>query len=140
MAENRSKSDGFMLRFPDGLRDRIKEAARRHDRSMNAELIARITEHDNLHQFWMTADSEIAKLEAQASQAQELREEIEKLREKVEELRGQVAYQEGVTAAYRDSLLVFAQRMKGSKEDGETLLKEIAKEIAGRGKGEGSDE
>ncbi|SFQ37811.1 hypothetical protein SAMN05216176_1035 [Nitratireductor indicus] len=107
---------------------------------MNAELIARITEHDNLHQFWMTADSEIAKLEAQASQAQELREEIEKLREKVEELRGQVAYQEGVTAAYRDSLLVFAQRMKGSKEDGETLLKEIAKEIAGRGKGEGSDE
>lgn len=44
MAENRSKSDGFMLRFPDGMRDQLKAAAERAGRSMNAEIIFRIEE------------------------------------------------------------------------------------------------
>lgn len=34
-----SKQDQFVLRFPDGLRDRIKGYAERHGRSMNAEII-----------------------------------------------------------------------------------------------------
>lgn len=34
-----SKQDQFVLRFPDGLRDRIKAYAERHGRSMNAEII-----------------------------------------------------------------------------------------------------
>lgn len=42
MAENRSKSDGFMLRFPDGMRDHIKAEADRNGRSMNAEIVARL--------------------------------------------------------------------------------------------------
>lgn len=42
MVENRTKSDGFMLRFPDGLRDVIKEKAERSGRSMNAEIVARL--------------------------------------------------------------------------------------------------
>lgn len=35
-------SDQFMLRFPEGMRDRIKEQADEHGRSMNAEIIARL--------------------------------------------------------------------------------------------------
>lgn len=35
-------SDAFMLRFPEGMRDRIKEAAAENNRSMNAEIIARL--------------------------------------------------------------------------------------------------
>ena len=35
-------SDKFMLRFPDGLRDRIKAEADENKRSMNAEIIARL--------------------------------------------------------------------------------------------------
>lgn len=35
-----SKQDQFVLRFPDGLRDRVKNAAQRNRRSMNAEIIA----------------------------------------------------------------------------------------------------
>lgn len=35
-------SDKFMLRFPDGMRDRIKAAADANGRSMNAEIIARL--------------------------------------------------------------------------------------------------
>ncbi|NVM41942.1 Arc family DNA-binding protein [Ochrobactrum intermedium] len=35
-------SDKFMLRFPDGMRDRLKQAAAENNRSMNAEIIARL--------------------------------------------------------------------------------------------------
>lgn len=34
--------DKFMLRMPNGLRDRIAEVAKANNRSMNAELVARI--------------------------------------------------------------------------------------------------
>lgn len=32
----------FIIRFPDGMRDRIKEAADANNRSMNAEIVARL--------------------------------------------------------------------------------------------------
>lgn len=35
-------SDQFMLRFPEGMRDQIREEAERNGRSMNAEIIARL--------------------------------------------------------------------------------------------------
>ena len=34
------ESDKFMLRLPDGMRERIKAAADRNNRSMNAEIVA----------------------------------------------------------------------------------------------------
>jgi enolase len=34
--------DKFMLRFPEGMRDRIAEVAKANGRSMNAEIIARL--------------------------------------------------------------------------------------------------
>lgn len=34
------ESDRFMLRLPDGMRDRIKHAAEFNNRSMNAEIVA----------------------------------------------------------------------------------------------------
>ncbi len=37
-------SDQFPLRLPDGMRDRIKEAAMDNSRSMNAEIVARLEE------------------------------------------------------------------------------------------------
>ncbi len=38
-SENRTLSDKFMLRLPDGLRDRIKAFAESRGRSMNAEIV-----------------------------------------------------------------------------------------------------
>lgn len=35
-------SDKFMLRLPDGMRDRIAELAKKNNRSMNSEIIARL--------------------------------------------------------------------------------------------------
>lgn len=36
------KQDKFVLRLPDGMRDRIKSAAEAANRSMNAEIVARL--------------------------------------------------------------------------------------------------
>lgn len=43
-AENRTLNDKFMLRLPDGMRDRIKAAAEANNRSMNAEIVATLEE------------------------------------------------------------------------------------------------
>jgi hypothetical protein len=46
MAEdvNRAWRDQYMLRLPDGMRDRIKAAAEANSRSMNAEIVATLEE------------------------------------------------------------------------------------------------
>ena len=40
--ENRSLQDKFMLRLPDGMRERLKMAAAENNRSLNAEIISRL--------------------------------------------------------------------------------------------------
>ncbi|MEK1843404.1 MAG: Arc family DNA-binding protein, partial [Pseudomonas sp.] len=35
-------ADKFVVRLPDGMRERIAEVARNHHRSMNSEIIARL--------------------------------------------------------------------------------------------------
>ncbi|RWR45876.1 Arc family DNA-binding protein [Sinirhodobacter ferrireducens] len=42
--QNRTLNDKFMLRLPDGMRDRIKAAAEANNRSMNAEIVATLEE------------------------------------------------------------------------------------------------
>ena len=44
MAEDTSRAwkDQYMLRFPDGMRDRLKNEAARNNRSLNAEIISRL--------------------------------------------------------------------------------------------------
>ncbi len=37
------KADKFVVRFPDGMRDCLKEAAHANNRSMNAEIVARLS-------------------------------------------------------------------------------------------------
>tara|TARA_R110002020_G_scaffold335143_1_gene550294 strand:- start:12683 stop:13147 length:465 start_codon:yes stop_codon:yes gene_type:complete len=63
MAENRSKSDGFMLRFPPGLRDRVKADADERGRSMNAEVIWRIENFEKAQEAWAATDAELTKFE-----------------------------------------------------------------------------
>lgn len=41
-SENRTLQDKFMLRLPDGMRDRLKAAAEANNRSLNAEIITRL--------------------------------------------------------------------------------------------------
>ena len=43
--QNRTSKDQFMLRLPDGFRDRIKEIADVNKRSMNAEIVSALEAH-----------------------------------------------------------------------------------------------
>lgn len=38
------QKDQYIVRFPDGMRDRLKEEAAKNNRSMNAEILARLEE------------------------------------------------------------------------------------------------
>lgn len=49
--QNRTLQDKFMLRLPDGMRDRIKDAAEKNNRSMNAEIVSRL-ENSFIQEFW----------------------------------------------------------------------------------------
>lgn len=40
--QNRTFTDKFMLRLPDGMRDALKECAAENNRSLNAEIVARL--------------------------------------------------------------------------------------------------
>lgn len=73
-------SDKFMLRFPDGMRDQIKAAADTNRRSMNAEIIARLSftlSHDALN-----AEIAALTLSAEADEA-----EVEQINNTVESLK-----------------------------------------------------
>lgn len=48
MAENRSKSDQYLLRLPPGLRARLQDDADSHSRSLNAEIVARLEDYPNM--------------------------------------------------------------------------------------------
>ena len=43
-SENRTLQDKFMLRLPDGMRERIKAVAEANNRSMNSEIVATLEE------------------------------------------------------------------------------------------------
>lgn len=45
--------DQYLVRFPEGLRNRLKDAAKTNNRSMNAEIIARL--EDSFDQSDMSA-------------------------------------------------------------------------------------
>lgn len=68
---NRAWNDRYMLRMPDGLRDRIKAAAEASGRSMNSEIVRVLEEQfppvlDRADPVLELLDSAIAKLEAQS--------------------------------------------------------------------------
>lgn len=51
MAKAGRGSDQFMVRLPEGIRDKIAVAAEANGRSMNAEIVARIEEYPELKEY-----------------------------------------------------------------------------------------
>jgi len=47
MAKTTNASDKFIIRLPDGMRDRIKTYAQKHGRTMNAEIIAKLEDYND---------------------------------------------------------------------------------------------
>lgn len=50
--QNRTLNDKFMLRLPDGMRDRLKSAAEANGRSMNAEIVTRVQQTFDVDERW----------------------------------------------------------------------------------------
>ena len=55
-------ADKYVVRFPDGMRDRIAEVAKANGRSMNAEIISRLELSFNLEPLKDTKRGELVKL------------------------------------------------------------------------------
>nr|WP_314089360.1 Arc family DNA-binding protein [uncultured Shinella sp.] len=134
MAENRSKSEGFMLRFPDGLRDRVKSDADERGRSMNAEIIWRIENYEKAQQAWASADAQVAKLEEQLSVRDA---EIDRLYEERSSLFETMNNQERSLQTLREALatLTIMARSLGeafqSEGDRAEILRVLAAGLAG---------
>ncbi|MBZ9603968.1 Arc family DNA-binding protein [Phyllobacterium chamaecytisi] len=116
MAENRSKSDGFMLRFPPGLRDRVKSDADGRGRSMNAEIVWRIEKFEEAQRAWVNTDAEMSKLERAVGDSQA---EVERLYEERAGLFEAVNNQERSLQSLRESHRTLAITVKSL---GEALL------------------
>lgn len=72
-SSNSKTADKFVVRLPDGLRERISEAAEKNYRSMNGEIVARIhgsldleRKYEEMRQLNRFLNQRIAVLEAAA--------------------------------------------------------------------------
>lgn len=56
-SDNAKDQDKYVMRFPEGMRDSIKAAAKSNNRSLNAEIIARLQATlDESHLSWREED------------------------------------------------------------------------------------
>ncbi|MDR0216199.1 MAG: Arc family DNA-binding protein [Comamonas sp.] len=67
MSEKRKpqSADKYIVRFPDGMRDKIAEAAKANNRTMNAEIVARLEQKLNNGLDVLMLDARVAQLETQ---------------------------------------------------------------------------
>lgn len=73
--QNRTLQDKFMLRMPDGMRDRLKDEAASNNRSLNAEIVARLERtldpDQNIHPVALAVTEEIVERVIRKIRAQE---------------------------------------------------------------------
>ncbi|WEZ83536.1 Arc family DNA-binding protein [Rhizobium sp. 32-5/1] len=107
MAENRSKSDQYLLRLPAGLRGKLKEAADANARSLNAEIVDRLERFPELSRLRM----DIAYLETENSR---LAKDLDMARAAVDDAKA---------SAFARQLLA-SERHADPHQDGETENKQ----------------
>ena len=86
--ENRTLQDKFMLRLPDGMRDRIRVAAEANNRSMNAEIVARL---EGSLELEATLDAKLGRLERREQRLEKVGAQLEERAQKLEERQAQLA-------------------------------------------------
>jgi len=105
MATPKQTDPQFKLRLTSDLKEAIEQAAASNNRSMNAEIVDRLSAS-------VQADSD----------ANKAREEIEKLRE-------QVAFKDGVISSLRNNVHVFIKHLASTESDHMKVLDRIIAEI-----------
>lgn len=126
MSVNRSKPDQYQLRFPPGMRDKLKRAADDRGRSMNAEIIDRL---DRSFKRWPNiswTDEHIARLNRAGS---ERRIELEK---KIDSFAKELVEQELPTASMLHAALSgsFYRLLNAVPEDQQESLSEAFKKLS----------
>lgn len=111
------------LRLNEELKDQIVQSAERNNRSMNAEIVARLEEYSMLSGKAKAFDNANREIYRQALDIQDLQ---EKLKE-IDALRLELAREQGRTAALRQTLRVFMKHM--IRDGTEELAKAIAIEL-----------
>jgi hypothetical protein len=76
------KLDQYIVRFPEGMRDRIRDAAKANNRSMNAEIVARLEASFEIDVAEYRADTK--RLEAMVAQNEKLMAQVQKLLDKLD--------------------------------------------------------
>lgn len=113
------KLDQYIVRFPDGMRDRLKETAARNNRSLNAEIISRLEDSFVFDDFGSSTGL--------AADVQALTDRLEGLRKRREEMKTAMTTLEGQAIAMQVNLAALSSEvvsadlelraLKGSVQD-----------------------
>lgn len=116
------EADKYIVRFPPGMRDQLKESAKANGRTMNAEIVARLEQT-------LKGDSSNALIVDQASQIWELRRQILSdhlaMAEALEALAPNEADHERVTEALRTAI-------GETRKDAAAAIKQMGAELSKR--------
>lgn len=85
--QNRTLQDKFMLRFPDGMRERLKEEAAKNNRSMNAEIIYRLQTTLDMDAYVPQVNAQIEPPDEALHRVHNLLREVEALLSKADNIR-----------------------------------------------------
>jgi hypothetical protein len=105
MAENRSKSDQYLLRLPPGLRGKLQKAADTNARSLNAEIV----------------DCLERSLDAPYEEREAARE--------IERLKNSLAYEQGRNSSFAQSMRVFVKYLVKASNGEPISFTEIQSEL-----------
>lgn len=104
------KLDQYIVRFPDGMRDRLKDEAENNNRSLNAEIVARLERYDDLPKI--VRDYERAEQDLYKEQAK-----VRGLQIELEAAQAALADQKNVTAMLRQLLKENLDEAKQDQEE-----------------------
>lgn len=86
------KLDQYIVRFPDGMRDRIKDEAAKNGRSMNAEIVARLEDSFDTEEVLPLASGALDSLEDSIRQNREMLEASKGIVQELKGLRAIIRY------------------------------------------------
>lgn len=125
MAESRTNVDQFQLRLPPGHRSELKIAAEKQGRSLNAEIVTRLSEYDQLRSFWEKADLLKEAIHGLESELATAREQLADLQTQNDNLRIELARTKGMNESLQQGVNVFMDRLLKAAGDKGVSMQEL---------------
>lgn len=119
----------FGLRMQADLKDRLKQAADRNNRSLNAEIVARLTEYDVLSDKYAFAEVEIGSLKARGNELSVRRRELAEANQELQKLREEIAFLKGMNSTLEQVIKTFIMRTAHTVDGGADIVRELFNEL-----------